>query len=147
MEINHLIEWIILLSACIAGVCGIVITKNMYGNNTIHGKLKNRYDEYINDLEKENKKIKGQMNRMKQGPQISADIANDSPMGAIGEIIGQFAPMLPKSVRGMVNDPKVMEFIGKQVEENPDMVKGLIDKFVTKGKSKNEESTDDVASV
>jgi uncharacterized Fe-S radical SAM superfamily protein PflX len=140
------LEWIILVSACIAGGCGIVITKNMYGNSNIHGKLKNRYDEYIFDLEKENKRIKGKMNQLKQGPQISADSA-ENPMSAIGEIISQFAPMLPKSIRGMANDPKVMEFISKQVEENPDMVKGLIEKFVTKGKIKSEEPTDEIGSV
>jgi hypothetical protein len=142
-----LIEYIILIAAGIIGGCGIVITKNMYGNSTIHGKLKKRYDEYIFDLERENKKIKGQMNRIKQGPQISSDQA-ENPIGAIGEIIAQFAPMLPPSIRGLVNDPKIMQFISKQVENNPDMINELIEKFVTKGgKKKNESETNDTLSV
>ena len=29
----------------------------MFGSNEIHGKLKNRYDTYIADLEKDNKKL------------------------------------------------------------------------------------------
>ena len=142
-------EYIILISCGVIGTCGILITRNMYGNQNIHGKLKHRYEEYIMDLEKENKKVKGMLNRMKQGPQISSDLANgDNPMGAIGEIIQQFAPMLPKSVRGMVNDPKVLNFIAKQAEDNPEMIKGLIDKFVSKGgRKKNEESTDNEISL
>lgn len=142
-------EYIILISAAVVGGCGILITKNMYGNNNIHGKLKNRYDEYIQDLEKENKKIKGQINRMKQGPQISKDLADSDDLGgAISEIVQQFAPMLPKSIRGMVNDPKVLNFIGKQIEENPEAVKGLVSKFVSKGGRKSsEESTDNEISV
>ena len=48
-------EYVILASVIAAGICGIVITRNMFGSNEIHGKLKNRYDTYIADLEKDNK--------------------------------------------------------------------------------------------
>ncbi len=52
-----LFEYIILTSVVAAGVCGIVITKNVFGSNEIHGKLKNRYLEYIANLETDNKKL------------------------------------------------------------------------------------------
>ena len=38
-----MIEYIILVAVIAAGVMGIIITKNMFGSNEIHGKLKNRY--------------------------------------------------------------------------------------------------------
>ena len=36
-----MIEYIILVAVVAAGVMGIIITKNMFGSNEIHGKLKN----------------------------------------------------------------------------------------------------------
>ena len=50
-----MIEYIILVAVIAAGVMGIIITKNKFGSNEIHGKLKNRYLEYIDSLEKDNK--------------------------------------------------------------------------------------------
>ena len=68
-----MIEYIILVAVIAAGVMGIIITKNMFGSNEIHGKLKNRYLEYIDSLEKDNKKLTGKLNKMKQGVSISKD--------------------------------------------------------------------------
>ena len=68
-----MIEYIILVSVVAAGICGIVITRNVFGSNEIHGKLKNRYLEYIDNLEKDNKKLNGKLNKMKQGLTISKD--------------------------------------------------------------------------
>ena len=50
---NTMFEYIILASVVVAGVCGIIVTKNVFGSNEIHGKLKNRYLEYIDNLEKD----------------------------------------------------------------------------------------------
>ena len=68
-----MIEYIFLVIAIVAGVCGIVITRNVFGSNEIHGKLKNRYLEYIDNLEKDNKKLNGKLNKMKQGVTINKD--------------------------------------------------------------------------
>ena len=65
-----MIEYIILVAVIAAGVMGIIITKNMFGSNEIHGKLKNRYLEYIDSLEKDNKKLTGKLNKMKQGVSV-----------------------------------------------------------------------------
>ena len=144
-----MIEWIILVSVCVAGICGIVITKNVFGSNEIHGKLKNRYLEYIANLETDNKKLNGKLNQMKKGVSLSKDDFDiDNPLGSISELIQQFAPMLPKSVRPFLSDPKLLKFGEKMLAENPDQLKSIISKFVTKGKDgKEKESADNSDSV
>ena len=135
-----MIEYIILVSVVAAGVCGIVITRNVFGSNEIHGKLKNRYLEYIDTLEKDNKKLNGKLNKMKQGVSISKDDFDiENPLGSIGQLVNQFAPMLPKNIQPLLQDPSTMKYIEKLVTENPDKVKELIGKFVKtpKGKSEN----------
>jgi hypothetical protein len=72
-SMDTMLEYVILVSVVIAGVCGIIITKNVFGSNEIHGKLKNRYLEYINNLEVDNKKLNGKLNKLKQGVSINKD--------------------------------------------------------------------------
>ena len=60
-------EYILLISVVAAGISGIIITRNVFGSNEIHGKLKNRYLEYIDNLEKDNKKLNGKLNQLKKG--------------------------------------------------------------------------------
>ena len=139
---------LILIAAVAAGISGIIISKNLYGNNMIHGKIKIRYDSYILELEKSNKKLTGQLNRLKQAPSISDnDYDSDNPLAAVGTIIQQFSPMLPKSIQPLLNDPKLMDFVGEQLKNNPEAVKGLIEKFVKKGKSKTDETIPDHESM
>ena len=128
-------EYIILVSVIAAGVCGIVITKNVFGSDQIHGKLKNRYVSYISDLEQDNKKLTGKLNKMKQ-----------NPLGSISGLISQFAPMLPKNIQPLLQSPEAMGFIEKMVKDNPEKVGELIGKFVKKPKA-NEQSTVDMDSV
>ena len=142
-----MIEYIILVSVVAAGICGIVITRNVFGSDQIHGKLKNRYVSYIADLETDNKKLTGKLNKMKQNITISSDdFDKENPLGSIAGLISQFAPMLPKNIQPLLNDPSTMKYVEKLVMENPDKVKDLIAKFVKKPKG-NEESTVDMESV
>ena len=142
-----MIEYIILVAVVAAGVCGIVITKNVFGSNEIHGKLKNRYLEYIDNLEKDNKKLNGKLNKMKQGVSISKDDFDESnPIGGISQLISQFAPMLPKNIQPLLQSPEAMGFIEKMVKDNPEKVGELIGKFVKKPKA-NEQPTTDMESV
>jgi len=130
-----MIEYIILISVIVAGVCGIIITKNLSGNDVINSKIKRKYIEYIADLENSNKRLNGKLGRMKQGVSISKeDFDADNPLGSISELIQQFAPMLPKSVRPFLSDPKLIKFGEKLLAENPEQLKNIISKFVTKGK-------------
>jgi hypothetical protein len=137
-------EYILLISVVAAGVSGIIITRNVFGSNEIHGKLKNRYLEYIDNLEKDNKKLNGKLNQLKKGVTLSKEeIDVDNPLGSISALITQFAPMLPKSVRPFLSDPKIMKYAEKMLAENPDQIKELIGKFVKSGKDgKKEESAD-----
>ena len=145
-----MIEYIILVAVVAAGVMGIIITKNMFGSNEIHGKLKNRYDAYIADLEKDNKKLTGKLNKMKQGVSISKDDFDEAnPLGSIGALISQFAPMLPKNIQPLLQDPQTMKYVEKLVKDNPDKVNELIQKFVKAPKAgkKDEVSDSEVMSV
>ena len=144
---NTMLEYIILVSVVIAGLCGIIITKNVFGSNEIHGKLKNRYLEYIANLEADNKKLNGKLNKMKNNVTINPqDFDIENPLGSIGSLIAQFAPMLPKNIQPLLNDPSTMKYVEKLVMENPDKVKDLISKFVKKPKT-NEQLTTDMDSV
>jgi|TARA_R110000824_G_scaffold81528_2_gene204914 hypothetical protein len=143
-----MIEYIILVAVVAAGVCGIVITKNVFGSNEIHGKLKNRYLEYIDNLEKDNKKLNGKLNKMKQGVSISKDDFDESnPIGGISQLISQFAPMLPKNIQPLLQSPEAMGFIEKMVKDNPEKVSDLIGKFVKTPKGKTDVPTIDMESV
>jgi len=145
-----LIEYIILVAVIAAGVMGIIITKNMFGSNEIHGKLKNRYLEYIDSLEKDNKKLTGKLNKMKQGVSISKDDFDEAnPLGGVSQLISQFAPMLPKNIQPLLQDPSTMKYIEKLVKDNPDKVNELIQKFVKAPKAgkKDEVSDSEVMSI
>ena len=145
-----MIEYIILVAVIAAGVMGIIITKNMFGSNEIHGKLKNRYLEYIDSLEKDNKKLTGKLNKMKQGVSISKDDFDEAnPLGGVSQLISQFAPMLPKNIQPLLQDPSTMKYIEKLVKDNPDKVNELIQKFVKAPKAgkKDEVSDSEVMSI
>jgi len=143
-----MIEYIILVSVIAAGVCGIVITRNVFGSDQIHGKLKHRYVSYIADLESDNKKLTGKLNKMKQGVSISKeDFDVENPIAGISQLISQFAPMLPKNIQPLLQSPQAMGFIEKMVKENPDKVSDLIGKFVKTPKGKTDAPTPDMESV
>ena len=140
-------EYIILVSVVVGGVCGIVITRNMFGSDQMSRKIKNRYDTYIDTLEKDNKKLNGKLNKMKTNVTINPDeFDSENPLGSIGSLIAQFAPMLPKNIQPLLQSPEAMGFIEKMVKDNPEKVTDLISKFVKKPKA-NEQSTVEMESV
>ena len=119
----------------------------MFGSDQIHGKLKNRYDTYILQLEGDNKKLNGKLNKMKNNLSIApTDVDMENPMGSIGALISQFAPMLPKNIQPLLSDPNTMKYVSKLVAENPEKVQDLIAKFIKKPKT-NEATTVDMDSV
>ena len=132
-----MIEYVLILIAAVAaGISGIIISKNIYGNNIIHGKIKNRYDTYITTLEVDNKKLQGKLNKMKENISIKKeDFDESNPLGSIGALISQFAPMLPKNIQPLLQSPEAMGFIEKMVKDNPEKVGELIGKFVKKPKA------------
>jgi len=144
-----MIEYILILIAAVAaGISGIIISKNIYGNNIIHGKIKNRYDTYITTLEVDNKKLQGKLNKMKENITIEkADFDESNPLGSIGSLISQFAPMLPKNIQPLLQSPQAMGFIEKMVKDNPEKVSDLISKFVKTPKGKTDAPAIDMESV
>ena len=95
-------EVIILFAVAGASVSGIVITKNLFRSSPLHAKERNRFNLYIGDLEKENKKLRGAVNRAK-APLTIKEFDEENPMGAISELISGLAPILPSSVRPFLN--------------------------------------------
>jgi len=142
-SMDTMLEYVILVSVVIAGVCGIIITKNVFGSNEIHGKLKNRYLEYIANLETDNKKLTGKLNKMKQNITINPqDFDEANPLSSISGLISQFAPMLPKNIQPLLQSPEAMGFIEKMIKDNPEKVTDLISKFVKKPKGNEAPDTD-----
>ena len=70
-SMDTMLEYVILVSVVIAGVCGIIITRNMFGTDQMSRKIKNRYDTYIDTLESDNKKLNGKLNKMKNNVTIN----------------------------------------------------------------------------
>ena len=132
---------LLLLVASVFGMVSIIVyTRGRFGNNEINTKLKNRYNEYIAELEFENKKLKGAISRAKAPVRISAD----EPLSAISEVIDGLIPNLPPAVRPLLKSKKAVDFITNYVQQNPDAVKELISKF-TKTKSAESQQSDQAA--
>ena len=98
---------------------------------------------YIADLEATNKRLTGKVNQSKKGISISADEADD-PFSAISAVIDQIAPQLPPAIRPLLKNKKALDFIGNYVQSNPDAIKGIVEKFVSKqgNNAKPQEATD-----
>ena len=123
---------LLLLVASVFGMVSIIVyTRGRFGNNEINTKLKNRYNEYIAELEFENKKLKGAIARAKQPVRISAESAEE-PLSAISEVIDGLIPNLPPAIRPLLKSKKAVDFITNYVQSNPEAVNDIISKFTKK---------------
>jgi hypothetical protein len=136
-----MMDFIILASVVAAGICAIIVTKNLSGHQ-INAKIKKKYEEYILELEKSNKRLNGKINQAKQSITISEDAAGE-PLGAISEIVDQITPLLPASVRPLLKSKKAVDFIGSYIESHPTAIESIISKFV--GNTKPTKSNTDQA--
>lgn len=117
------------LVGAICSLCSVVIfVRGRFGSAHLDNKIKKRYDEYIGELEYENKKLKGALNRSKQPIRIS-DEAADEPLAAVGEVLEGIAPHLPSTIRPLLKSKKAVDFITNYVQSNPEAVKSIITKF------------------
>ena len=132
-------ELYILVATVCGSIAAVVYTRGRFSNNEINTKLKNRFNEYIAELEYENKKLKGQVNRAKQPVRITEEAAED-PLSAISEVVDGLIPHLPPQIRPLLKSKKAVDFITNYVQQNPDAVKELISKFT---KQTNSKSTQD----
>ena len=130
-----MIEQYNLLIILVTVVCGsigaIVVTRNFSRTSPISNKIKRQYDMYIADLEATNKRLRGKVNQSQKAISISADDADD-PFSAISAVIDQIAPSLPASIRPLLKNKKALDFIGNYVQQNPDAIKSIVEKFTSK---------------
>ena len=136
-------EIIILFAVAGASVSSIVITKNLFRSSPLHTKERNRFNLYIGDLEKENKKLRGQVNRSKQ-PLTIKEYDEENPMGAISELISGLAPILPASVRPFLSNPGVIKGAEKLLAEHPEEIKNVLSKLVNKKPNAKQEQQNSV---
>ena len=122
---------IILVTVVCCSIGAIVVTRNITRTSPISNKIKKQYDLYISDLETTNKRLNGKVNQMKKGISITPDEAGD-PFGAISGILDQIAPQLPASIRPLLKNKKAVDFISNYVQQNPDAVKSIVEKFTSK---------------
>ncbi len=134
----------IMVSIICGSIGAIIATRNITRTAPISNKIKRQYDLYISDLEATNKRLNGKLNQMKKGITISPDEAGD-PFSAISGILDQIAPQLPAGIRPLLKNKKAVDFISNYVQQNPDAVKSIVEKFTTKSNAKT--TTTDVEST
>ena len=129
--------FIIMVSIICASIGAIVVTRNITRTSPISNKIKKQYDLYISDLEATNKRLRGKVSQSQKAISISADDAGD-PFSAISAVIDQIAPQLPASIRPLLKNKNAISFIENYVKSNPDAIKGIVEKFVSKQKTGND---------
>ena len=133
---------ILLSLVAIVGIvsgAGVLIAKMFLKTDEYSGKMKRNMEKYVNELEDDNKYLTKQMNAMKKGVKISESDAED-PMSAIGAILPQIEHLVPAKFKPFLRDPKLMQFAGKMIQDNPEAAKKLLSNFVSK-KGRNEALT------
>ena len=121
----------VMVSIICASIGAIIVTRNLTRTSPIANKIKRQYDMYISDLEATNKRLTGKVNQSKKSISISADEADD-PFSAISAVIDQIAPSLPAAIRPLLKNKNAISFIENYVKSNPDAIKSIVEKFVSK---------------
>ena len=138
--IEQFLPYLVMVSIVFGGICAVVTTRNITRSAPISTKIKRQYDLYIADLESSNKRLNGKLNQMKKSITISPDEAGD-PFSAIGSIIDQIAPQLPPAIRPLLKNKKAVDFLTNYVQQNPDAIKSIVEKFTSKQPGKSSTTT------
>tara|TARA_R110002020_G_scaffold76489_1_gene193825 strand:+ start:134 stop:586 length:453 start_codon:yes stop_codon:yes gene_type:complete len=146
-----LAELFLLVGGIFGMGAALIYSRARFGNNEINTKIKNRLYSHIQDVEKENKQLKGKVNRMKQ-PLSIKEYDEENPMGAISELISGLSPILPASVRPFLSNPGVIKGAEKLLQEHPEEIKNVLSKLVNKktnekGQKENVDQSIDSMSV
>ena len=140
-------EIIVLAAVVVGSACAIMFARHSTRNNPLNTKERNRYLNYIAEIESENKKLKGKVNQAKKPISID-EYDEDNPLGAISELVSGIAPLLPQSVRPFLSNPSVLKGAEKLISEHPEEIKNVLSKFVSKnGKAKEKEEVPDSESI
>ncbi|AXH78707.1 MAG: hypothetical protein [Circular genetic element sp.] len=138
--IEQFVPYLVMVCIVFGGVCAVVTTRNITRSAPISTKIKRQYDLYISDLESSNKRLNGKLNQMNKKISIDPESADD-PFSAIGSIIDQIAPQLPAGIRPLLKNKKAVDFISNYVQQNPEAVKQLVEKFTSKPGAKSAPAT------
>jgi hypothetical protein len=138
--IEQFIPYLVMVSIVFGGICAVVTTRNITRSAPISTKIKRQYDLYISDLESSNKRLNGKLNQMKKSISISPEEADD-PFSAIGSVLDQIAPQLPPAIRPLLKNKKAVDFISNYVQQNPDAIKSIVEKFTSKQPGKSSTTT------
>jgi hypothetical protein len=138
--IEQFIPYLVMVSIVFGGICAVVTTRNITRSAPISTKIKRQYDLYISDLESSNKRLNGKLNQMKKSISISPEEADD-PFSAIGSVLDQIAPQLPPAIRPLLKNKKAVDFISNYVQQNPDAIKSIVEKFTSKQPGKSSATT------
>jgi len=146
--IEQFLPYLVMVSIVFGGICAVVTTRNITRSAPISTKIKRQYDLYISDLESSNKRLNGKLNQMKKSISISPEEADD-PFAAIGSVLDQIAPQLPPGIRPLLKNKKAVDFISNYVQQNPDAVKSIVEKFTSKstGKASTTTTTEDQSTL
>ena len=126
-------------------VTGCIIAKYWLKPDKYAGKLKKNMEEYIMDLEDENKILKKSMNAMKKGAKISESDLED-PVGALGTLLPQFEHLVPAKLKPLLRDPKMLQMAAEYIKSNPEAAKSILKNFVSKGGKNKELMGEDASS-
>ena len=138
--IEQFVPYLVMVSIVFGGICAVVTTRNITRSAPISTKIKRQYDLYISDLESSNKRLNGKLNQMKKSISISPEEADD-PFSAIGSVLDQIAPQLPPAIRPLLKNKKAVDFISNYVQQNPDAIKSIVEKFTSKQPGKSSATT------
>lgn len=105
----------------------------------VDSKLKKKYQEYIKELEDDNKYLEGMLKRMKIGPKLDESLLDD-PKNAILSLASQFEHLLPAKLKPLLRDPKILQMALEFYQKDPEKAKGLLMNFVGKSRGSSENS-------
>tara|TARA_R100000306_G_C4316266_1_gene112788 strand:- start:157 stop:633 length:477 start_codon:yes stop_codon:yes gene_type:complete len=139
-------ELLIVVASVLGVFAAFMYMRARLGNSEINTKLKNRYLEYIGQLEEEVKQHKKVARTAKARAEKESiglkDYDESNPMGAIQELIMGLEPLLPSAVRPFLRSPQLLSQAEKVIKDNPDVIKDVLSKFVKGTSKKNEQGTE-----
>jgi len=122
----------IVLTICISAV---LTSKFALKPDSLSTRKKAEYEKYIQEQDKEIASLESYIKRMKQGPKITDEEAND-PKEALLSLIPQLEHLVPAKLKPLLRDPKLVEFGLKLYDEHPEQFRNILSKFIGKSAEK-----------
>lgn len=141
LVVDYTLLFITTIIALIGGLVAVIVLRSGGFIQKQREKLQKKYIKELEDeleyAEKRAKTYQAKYARSTQLDPLSSEISLDSDDGvaqAIKEIVPQLAPMLPKQIRGLLNDPKAIDVALELYKKDPEKAKQLLGSFISKGK-------------